>query len=227
MAKEIEEKPKKKRRQLPIAEITLLSVTVLALVFGGFFFYKYQDLNNKYQNLTMSEEDRIRQTVEKVSKLYNIPSFDQEKPTQYIVSDPEQVKSNEFFKDANKDDILLTYPKADLAILFRPSENRIINVGTNSQFAANVEVAVIAPAATQSEIETKLKSKYSNIVVIKKSEPKTQVTKGIVVDVSGTESEAAKTVAELLGYTVGTLPAGETAPEGVKLVVIAPNTLAQ
>jgi hypothetical protein len=144
-----------------------------------------------------------------------VPSFDEEKPVVYIVSDPEQVKNNEFFKDAQKDDVLLPYPKADLAIIY---------VGTYSQVASSeVQVAVIAPNALQTELEQKLKTKYSNIVVGKKSEPKTQVTKGIVVDVTGSEGDAAKTLASLLGYSVGTLPAGETAPEGVKLVIIAPN----
>ena len=223
MAKETEEKPKKRRRQLPIAEITLLTITVISLALGGFFYYKYQDINAKYKEATLSEEDRTRQTVEKVAKLYNIPSYDTEKPTLYVVSDPEQVKNNAFFKDAQKDDILLTYPVADIAILYRPSENRIINVGTYKQFAASVEVAIIAPEAVQKSLEESLKSKYSNIVVVSKTTPKTTVTKGVVVDVTGNEAEAAKTLAQLLGYTVGTLPTGETAPEEAKLVIIAPT----
>jgi hypothetical protein len=43
------------------------------------------------------------------------------------------------------------------------------------------------------------------------------------VDITGSEAEAAKTLAGLLGYSVGLLPAGETAPEGAKLVVVAPT----
>lgn len=224
MAKENEEKPKKRRRQLPIAEITLLSVTVLSLALGGFFFFKYQDVNAKYKEATLSEDDRTRRTVEEVAKLYKIPSFDEEKPVVYIVSDPDQVKNNAFFKDAQKDDVLLPYPKADIAIIYRPSEKKIINVGTYSQVASSeVPVAVIAKSANQAELEQKLKAKYSNIVVSNKSEPKTQIPTGIVVDVTGSEGDAAKTLATLLGYSVGTLPAGETAPQGVKLVIIAPN----
>lgn len=227
MAKEEDEKPKRKRRQLPLAEITLLSVTFLSLAAAGFFFYKYQDVNSQYKEATMSEEDRTRQTVSEVAKLYNIPSFDQEKPVIYKVSDPEQVKNNQFFKDAQKDDILLPYPNADLAIIYRPSEKKIINVGSYKQVASSeVSVAVIAPNSAQASIEGTLKSKYTNIVVTK-SEPKTTITSGVVVDLTGSESEAASALAQLLGYTVGSLPPGETAPEGAKLVVIAPNPAVQ
>lgn len=224
MTKQTADIPKKKRAPLPIAEFTLITITIASLAFGGFFFYKYQTVNDKYKEVTMSDEDRTRQTVAKVAALYNIPSYDQEKPVIYKVSDPEQVKNNTFFKDAQKDDVLLPYPNADIAILFRPSENKIINVQPYKQaFATEVGVALIAPTAKQQSLEDSLKAKFSNIVVTNKSEAKAPVVAGVVVDVTGAEAEAAKTLAGLLGYSVGPLPNGEVAPEGVKLVIIAPT----
>lgn len=212
------------RKSLPISKIACMAVVIVSLALAGFFFYKYQDVNSKYKEVTQSDEDRTRQTVAKVSKLYNIPSFEEEQPVIYKVNEPEQVKNNPFFKDAAKDDILLPYPKADIAILYRPSENKIINVQPYKQaFASEVNVAIIAQNSKQQSIEDSLKSKFSNIVVSSKSEPKTMVSGGIIVDVTGSESEAAKTLASLLGYTVSTLPAGESAPEGAKLIIVAPT----
>lgn len=213
------------KKSFPIGRVLYVGIVIALLVFSGFMLYKYLDINNKYQLATQSEEERNRQLVTEVSKLYNIPSFETEKPSVYIVTDPEQLKDNEFFKDSQKDDALLAYPTADIAVLYRPGEKKIINTASYKEtFASSVEVAIIAPTSSQANLEEALKAKFSNIVVISKAEAKTPINTGVVVDVTGEESEAAKTLADLLKFTVGTLPAGESAPEGAKLIIIAPNT---
>jgi hypothetical protein len=48
---------------------------------------------------------------------------------------------------------------------------------------------------------------------------KNSVKQLTVVDVSGQNAESAKQIAQELGGTVGSLPAGETAPAGSTIVV--------
>jgi uncharacterized membrane-anchored protein len=206
-----------------VKAIYIVIVIVLALL-AGFFFYKYQDVNQKYTEATMSIEERNRRIVEKVSKLYDIPSFDTEQPAVYLVDDPEQLKDNQFFANAQKGDFVLTYQDADLAILYREPENRIIKSGSyRENFAGKVDVAIIANASAQKALEDTLKAKFSNINIISKSDPNTNITEGVVVDVEGTEEQASKDLATLLNFKVGKLPEGEKAPEGAKLIIIAPS----
>jgi hypothetical protein len=65
--------------------------------------------------------------VAQVSKLIALPT--DEKPTIATVTDASKVKSQLFFQNAVNGDIVLIYTKAQKAILYRPSENRIIEVG--------------------------------------------------------------------------------------------------
>ena len=81
MTKQTADLPKKKRAPLPIAEFTLIIITIASLAFGGFFFYKYQTVNDKYKEVTMSTEEKIKRVVQQVSALYNIPKYEDEQPT--------------------------------------------------------------------------------------------------------------------------------------------------
>ncbi len=82
-----------------------------------------------------------------VGKLISLPT--DEKPTVATVTDASKVKDQSFFANAKNNDKVLIYQKAQKAILYRPGENRIIEVGAvniNNQPAAATPVA--SPAAT-------------------------------------------------------------------------------
>ena len=220
------------RSSFPLGKI-LCGFIIIALVsFGGFYFYKYQNINGKYLELTQSVDDKKDKYIAEVSKLYELPTKDKEDPTFAIVSGQtnldELKKVSKFYENTKTGDVILLYKEANIAILYRPSDKKIINTDeylvatTNPNVKA--QIAIIAPVNTQPEIEKKIADKFMNIEVIGKSEPKTTLAKGIVVDVNGSESDASKQLAELLGYSVDKLPAGETAPEGSKLVIIAPKS---
>lgn len=221
----IKPRPKKKKSWKPVVLVLLF----LALVgFGGFYFYKYQTVNNKYQDLVMTEEDRVRGIVLQVAKLYNIPTFEQEKPQWSFIKDDQALKKlkeiNPFFNDAKINDVLLAYQKADKAILFRPSDKKIVNTSNYTKVTLNpVGVAIIAPADKHDSTEKTIKEKIANANVVSKTAPKTNISTGVVVDVTGKAPEDAKKIADLFGLQVGTLPVGEAVPQNASFIVILPN----
>ncbi len=220
-------RPKRRKKKTPYIYTAIL---LIALIFGGFYFVKYQQLDDKYTELTMTEEERTKKTVTEVSALYKIPSYDEEKPTKFVVFKDEKSleqlkKDTKFLKEAKLNDVLIAYEKADTVVLYRPSEKKIISSDQYSKIlAGTVNIAVIAPADKTEAAEQAIKQKINNAVVVSKTNPQTAITSGIVVDVTGKEPEAAKKTAELLGYTVGSLPQGETMPSGATFVVVVPNS---
>lgn len=104
-----ERKERKSPRKLIIIFLALL------VVGGGFYFiYNY-----------FSGEKEI-DAVGAVSKLYMLPENDT--PTIATVKDAAKLRSKVFFINAQEGDKVLIYKKADLVILYRPSDDKIINV---------------------------------------------------------------------------------------------------
>lgn len=102
-----------------------LSVLVLAIVavaiYSSYELYRAKDPTYA-QKLADAEAVAL---VEKVGKLIDLPS---EKPQVAIVKDAEIVKKSEpFFVNVENGDRLLMY--SDRVILYRPSDNKLVNVG--------------------------------------------------------------------------------------------------
>lgn len=89
----------------------LAAAVLMAAAAGGFFW-----LN--------SSEVTIPQ---KVGRLIELPSDEQ--PTIVTVSDKDKLAGQLFFLNAQDGDKVLIFPKAGKAILYRPSEDKIIEVG--------------------------------------------------------------------------------------------------
>lgn len=79
----------------------------------------------KNQAEVQAEADTI---VAQVSKLITLPS--DESPTIATITNIDQLKDQPFFKNAQNGDRILVYQKNNKAIIYRPGENRIIDVGT-------------------------------------------------------------------------------------------------
>jgi len=84
--------------------------------------------------------------VAQVGKLISLPT--DEKPTVATVIDASKVKDQSFFANAKNDDKVLIYQKAAKAILYRPSENRIIEVGALNINSQAISSPSPTPAAT-------------------------------------------------------------------------------
>lgn len=114
-------------------------ILILALGVGGGIFMAQQKPQwfglSKGAATVQAEVDAL---VVQVGKLISLPT--DEKPTVATVTDASKVKDQPFFANAKNDDKVLIYQKAAKAILFRPSENRIIEVG-----AVNINNQTVTP----------------------------------------------------------------------------------
>ena len=98
-------------------------IAVVALILAGDFYSQIRVLRNNPQAMAQKE---IIDLVAKVSKLVVLPVG--ETPTIATVSDPETLKDQAFFAQAQKGDKVLIYAQAKKAILYSVVLNKIIEV---------------------------------------------------------------------------------------------------
>lgn len=216
--------------------------TIIAIIFaiGGYvlsyYFYSQNQALKKTPN-QIAQEQAIKITAQ-VAKLMQLPI--DESPSVVTVSDKSKVADQPFFKNVENGDALLVYAKNLQAILYRPSTNKIIQVGpvyndnngaqtgNQTQVAPNTTAAPITLAlyngshvvgATQTALD-KIKSKIPVTVTAQTVASNTAYKNTIVVDVSGTHASDAQQIATLLNATVSSLPAGETKPSADILVIV-------
>ena len=101
----------------------MIIIAVVAISFGGVFYFKLNKSNNLFLN---KQEKEINNIISKVSKLYLFPEG--ENPTVATVSDPSALKDQAFFSSSQKGDNVLIFPKLGKAVLYRPSINKIIDI---------------------------------------------------------------------------------------------------
>lgn len=85
-----------------------------------------KDLAKQQSNSNGQNKEVDKQLLEEVGKLIILPSGEQ--PTIATVSDLSKLKDKPFFNNAQIGDKVLIYLKAKKAILFRPSEHKIIEL---------------------------------------------------------------------------------------------------
>jgi hypothetical protein len=216
---------KKRKKKLPVAK-TVKVVLVLGLVFfGAYYFVQYNKVSDKYAEAILTTEQKNQQIIDEVAKLMELPT--DEKPTVYIVSDKKKLAdtraAKEFFEKAQNNDVVLAYQKADIAVIFRPSENRIVKSDNYQSFIAAstpIKVAIVAPADKQQELATQLEGKFANVQIISKKTPTILNGANYVADLSGTNAKTAQDLAAQIGFTVSALPEGEPKPEGAIFAIV-------
>jgi hypothetical protein len=118
------------------------------------------------------------------------------------------------------------------AILYRPSENKLIEVGplTTDQTAAdqtksNFSVAIYNGTSTvglSNDVESKIKPYINLNVIAKKNAVKNDYQDTLVIDVTGANQGVVAELAKNIGGVVSTLPAGEAKPNS-DILIIAGN----
>ena len=123
--------PKKTRKLSDIKglfklkNILIFSVAILLVGSLSFTFYFYRQWK-KASNPETAAKQEIAATIKKIGSFIELPK--DEEPTLATVKDVEKLKDQPFFANAKDGDIALIYSKSGKAILYRPSNNKIIEV---------------------------------------------------------------------------------------------------
>lgn len=101
-------------------------VVILSIVIGSSGTYLYMRNKPGSQNSVLAAKQEVSTILRQVGKIIDLPT--NESPTVATVSDVGKLKGQEFFKKAKNGDKVLIYTNNRKAILYRPSQNRIIEV---------------------------------------------------------------------------------------------------
>lgn len=203
----------------------LLIVSIVAFVV---MYFQYRNLKN---DPNAEKDAETKQLVAQVGKFYDLPT--DETPTVATVSDKSKVADQPFFAKAENGDKILIYRKNKLVILFRPSQNKIINsgpvdldaaAGASGSTPSQTQVPSVAKVGlynasttvgiTNDAEKTLAGSSYASSLSIaeKKNASNTKLGKVVVVDVSGNNKDLAAKIAATMSGSVGDLPTGESKP---------------
>lgn len=109
-----------------LATAIFLVVVVAAIVFG----FKYHNVQNRANELSSNPQAAavaaVTQVTNEVGKLVALPA--NETPTLATVNDVTKLKGQTFFANAQNGDKVLIYTQAKIAVLYRPSIDKVINI---------------------------------------------------------------------------------------------------
>lgn len=222
---------KSKFKNLKPLLLTLNAILIVGLaVFGGYYFRKYQQLKNNppsAEEVQKREQDRV---ITAVSKLYALPK--DETPQLIFVKDKEKLsdaqKQQEIFQKSANGDYLLVYVKNKLAILYRDSEKRIVDVRSIS-VQNTVNLKIIGAEADRNALKTKLSQSNLKDRLNFKEEgvAKSQLSGLKIIDLSGNNVDLTKQIAENIKATViNQWPAGEDKPNDIEIVILSGSAAA-
>ena len=153
------------RKKVKVVFGSLALVIVLLACGAGYFYYK---------SSTASSDEKAKKvlsdSVSAIGKLIMLPTDEQ--PTLATVSDPEKLKAQPFFANAEVGDVVLVYARAKKAILYSPKYNKIIEVAPVNLAPATQEPSVAAPASVTNMQSTP--NVQSQPQVQPQAQPKTQ-----------------------------------------------------
>lgn len=223
-------KPIQKR----IILILCLIIVAGGLGYGIFRFVSLSQEVNKLRATPQGVADAAKieagKIAEQVKKLIAVP--DDETPTIATVSNADKLKANAFFANAQNGDKVLIYTGAKKAIIFRPGENKIIEVGPisigtpSATVAAADQPSFVLYNGTEvtgltKKYETTLKGLVKNATVTDRDNAKKRdYAKSLLVDLAGTKAKETAGLGALLGLEVGALPEGEIKPVNADFLII-------
>lgn len=188
-----------------------------------------QKLKNSPQAAQEAAKEDVKQLIEKIGKLIAVPK--DETPTVATVNDTEKLKSSPFFTNAKKGDRVLIYTTAKKAILYRPTENKIIEVGpisigTPSGSLAPTPVNIVLYNGTTvtgltKKYETEIKTVVTGGVIVDRDNAvNRELEKTIIIDLKKDKKTQVTQLATSLGIQVSEMPEGEKVPKSGDFLII-------
>ena len=198
------------------------------------------------QSLIPVDKAQVQEFLDKLQSIALVPL--DEAPTLATIVDISKLREEAFFKKAEIDDKLFVYQQAQLAILYRPSVEKIVNMATLFDQSGGKAKTAVAPqvrgASTQASSGAQLQYKLAvyfatdsatlrakvgkalntipSVEVVKEALTRGTEYKGaIIVDLKGGQSTIVTEIAKKLGGKTGSLPEEEDKPDADILAIIA------
>jgi len=127
-------KGKSKGEFIKIGIYVLAGIVILGLACSSFYFYR--QYKKASETKPQNTRDELAVLTDEIKRVMDLPD---EVPTLATVTDIEQAKNQPFFAKAANGDKVLIYANAKKAILYRPSEKRIIEVANVSGLSQDKE----------------------------------------------------------------------------------------
>jgi uncharacterized protein YneF (UPF0154 family) len=214
--------------------IIVVIVLVIGAVAGLFFIMDYQKKQTLAKNPKLAKEADTKELVEKVGKLIKLPN---ETPSIATVSDISKLQNQTLFQNAQNGDKVLIFNQAKRAIVYRPSENVIVEIGNvvvapestpsgSPEEAKKVSVVLLNATPTAGyakKVGNDLVSENPNIEVAGTSNANGVYTKNTiyVIKPSRAADDLAKSIATSIDGEVGkTLPSDEDKPANADILII-------
>ncbi|MCL4387480.1 LytR C-terminal domain-containing protein [Patescibacteria group bacterium] len=217
--------------------LLIVVIIIIALVPSYYFYNQYQSAKQLLGDSGLPAKEEVKKVVDEVSKLMELPTG--EEPTLATVSDKTKLQNQAFFAKAENGDKVLVYVNAKKAILYRPSENKIIEVApvnlTATQQAQptpspkTIKVAIYNGTTTPgltSSVEKKIKAKIPTLEVVAKVDAKKKdYAKTLLIDLSGNSKNEIQQLNSTLSAQISSLPAGEAKPNADILIIAGKDFL--
>jgi len=197
-----DERRERRKKWLKIFLMVFIFLLILSLVgTAGYFYYKY-----KKASQTNPAENESQIYVNKISQFALLPD---EEPTLATVADREKLKDQPFFASAQNGDKVLLFPQAKKAILYRPSENKLVEMmalsesqsGSLQNVQANQDSAV--PPDTESQpAETESQPAEEKAETREKQEETARVAVYNGTDIKGLAQKIGDKTALISGVTI-------------------------
>lgn len=205
-------------------------IYVLIIIFAAISVFSLYGLYSAQQELKTFKTDptkaasrEVQELVNEVAKLIELPK--DETPTVATVTDPAKLSDQAFFTNAKEGDKVLIYNTAKKAILYRPSEQKVLNfapinigntndakiAGEKAQEPLKITIlngTAIAGLAGRYQKEVENKVEGAQIASIGNATSK-DVEKTFIVDSKGDKEDELKKIAETLKIETGTLPSNQ------------------
>ena len=210
--------------------ILIVLILIGVCLIAGYFYFQYQKTQKLLQNPTLAAQEEVKGLVSKVAAIIELPK--DETPTVATISDKNKLKDQPFFINAQNGDKVLIYTNAKKAIIYRPSTNKIIEVGpvnlgsqapVSPTIASEIKVALYngtSIVGLTTIVEKDLKSKMDNVSVVIKENAKESYAKTLVIDLSGNQKQNTEKIAQIFGAEMRKLPQTETRPANTDILVI-------
>ena len=214
--------------QVSLPVFTLIILIILSVLLTVNIAQKRPEIFGLVKGIPILQKEE-EELIKRVGELISLPEG--EDPSVATVTDEEKLGDQVFFSNAKEGDKVLIYTNARKVILYRPSEDRVVEVGSvniqeevegDSTEAQNRFVLLNGTQTTglTNTMESDLTKVVPEAVVVSKANAASlDYERSLLVNL-GTSSDQAEQLADDLGIELATLPEGERRPEDADFLII-------